>query len=152
MRFLSKVLNLFKIQGRFIFDWIPEIVIKNPEGFSSWGKRESCYICLHLSYCKVWRFAGKGKAAELNFKIGGYLKYRWKIWSRLQPTVSHPKSIYRAPGYTVPPSPTYRGLVPLVPQVIDYGPRFCIRPVPSNGKRLGNQTPRARHLRFTWLC
>jgi hypothetical protein len=38
-----------------------------------------------------------------------------------------------------------RGLVPWVPRVTGYGPKFWIRSVPSSGKPLGNHTPCIRY-------
>jgi hypothetical protein len=38
-----------------------------------------------------------------------------------------------------------QGLVPRVPQAINYGLKIGIRLVPSSGKRLGNQTPHTRY-------
>jgi hypothetical protein len=40
---------------------------------------------------------------------------------------------------------TCRGLVPCVPWVTDYGPKFWIQPVPSSSKRLENYTLYTRY-------
>jgi hypothetical protein len=39
---------------------------------------------------------------------------------------------------------TCRGVVPWVPWVTGYGPKFLIRSVPSNSKWMGNHTPHTR--------
>jgi hypothetical protein len=47
-----------------------------------------------------------------------------------------------APGDQVPCRDICRGLVTRVPLVADYDPnKFEYNPVPSSGKRLGNQVP-----------
>jgi hypothetical protein len=44
--------------------------------------------------------------------------------------------------FCLPLSTHYRGLVPRVLLVFDYGPKFWIQLVPSSSKRLGDHTPR----------
>jgi hypothetical protein len=77
MRFFPNGLNPFKIQTSFKLDLFLEFIMKNPEGFGSWDKKEICCIWIYLPPCNVWENFGPKEDGVLYF-------WSLTIWSQLE--------------------------------------------------------------------
>jgi hypothetical protein len=68
-------LNPFKIRGIFNFEFVPEFITCNKEGFGRGSKKESCSLLSFLSPQKVLPFLDIRKIVFVNFEAGTLKKW-----------------------------------------------------------------------------
>jgi hypothetical protein len=75
IRFLQKDLNPLKIQVRFNFEFVPEFITGNPEGFCSGAKKEICSLLSLWSPQKDSSFLDNSMIMFVNFEVGALEKW-----------------------------------------------------------------------------